>query len=161
VATQTRQTTRLGTRSPAVVPAFVTGFGLGAFIDGIVLHQLLQWHHLVSAYTPADDLAGLEHNTFWDGIFHIAAWWLVLGGVLWLWHRRRATPTLPLGGLVGLLLIGWGVFNVVDQFVFHMALGAHHIRMVDNYQVYDWGFTALGVALAALGWLLLRRAQTR
>jgi uncharacterized membrane protein len=156
VATRTSEATRLGSRSPAVLPAFVTGFGLGAFIDGIVLHQLLQWHHLVSAYTPTDDLAGLEHNTFWDGVFHVAAWWLVLGGLLWLWRRRDTTPGLPLG----MLLIGWGVFNVVDQLVFHMALGAHHIRMVDNYQVYDWGFTALGVGLAALGWLLVGRAQT-
>jgi uncharacterized membrane protein len=150
-----------GTRSPAVVPALVTGFGLGAFIDGIVLHQLLQWHHLVNASTPADDLAGLEYNTFWDGVFHVAAWWLVLGGLLWLWRRRAATPGLALGGLVGMLLIGWGVFNVVDQLVFHLALGAHHIRMVDNYQVYDWGFTALGVGLAALGWLLVRRSPAR
>jgi uncharacterized membrane protein len=143
VATRTREASRLGTRSPAVVPAFVTGMGLGAFIDGIILHQVLQWHHLVSAYTPDDDLAGLKRNTFWDGVFHVAAWWLVLGG------------------LVGTMLIGWGVFNVVDQLVFHMALGAHHIRMVDNYKVYDWGFTALGVGLAALGWLLLRRTQPR
>jgi uncharacterized membrane protein len=60
-----------------------------------------------------------------------------------------------------MLLIGWGTFNVVDQFVFHLALGAHHIRMVDDYQVYDWGFTALGVVLVALGWLLVHRAQTR
>jgi uncharacterized membrane protein len=161
VATRTREATRLGARSPAVVPAFITGMGLGAFIDGIILHQVLQWHHLVSAYTPDDDLAGLERNTFWDGVFHVAAWWLVLGGLLWLWRRRAATPGLPLGGLVGTMLIGWGVFNVVDQLVFHMALGAHHIRMVENYQVYDWSFTALGVALAALGWLLLRRTQPR
>jgi uncharacterized membrane protein len=161
VATRTREASRLGTRSPAVVPAFVTGMGLGAFIDGIILHQVLQWHHLVSAYTPDDDLAGLERNIFWDGVFHVVAWWLVLGGLLWLWRRRAATPALPLGGLVGTMLIGWGVFNVVDQLVFHLALGAHHIRMVDNYQVYDWGFTALGVGLAALGWLLLRRTQPR
>ena len=28
-------------------PLLLTGFGLGAFLDGIVLHQVLQWHHLV------------------------------------------------------------------------------------------------------------------
>ena len=24
------------------------GLGLGGFIDGIVLHQILQWHHMVT-----------------------------------------------------------------------------------------------------------------
>ena len=24
------------------------GIGLGGFVDGIVLHQVLQWHHMVS-----------------------------------------------------------------------------------------------------------------
>ena len=24
------------------------GLGLGGFIDGIMLHQILQWHHMVS-----------------------------------------------------------------------------------------------------------------
>ena len=47
------------------------GLGLGGFFDGIVLHQILQWHHmLTSAGVPADTVAGLKLNTFWDGLFH-------------------------------------------------------------------------------------------
>ena len=36
------------------------GLGLGGFFDGIVLHQLLQWHHMVSnveSFSP-DTVAG-------------------------------------------------------------------------------------------------------
>ncbi|HZW43946.1 MAG TPA: DUF2243 domain-containing protein [Dermatophilaceae bacterium] len=125
-------------------PILVTGFGLGAILDGIILHQVLQWHHLVSGYRTADALAALEYNTFWDGIFHLVSWAIVFGGLLWLVQSRSDLREVGLRLYVGWTLMGWGAFNIVDQVVFHMLLGAHHIRMVDNYQMYDWGYTALG-----------------
>ena len=133
------------------------GFGLGMFIDGIVLHQLLQWHHLVAEYESMDNLAGLEENTFWDGVFHASAWVVTLAGMVLLWRSRRAAAPLPGRALAGLLLIGWGAFHVVDQVVFHLILEAHHIRMVDDYELYDWSFFAVGLVFAAVGWLLVRR----
>lgn len=136
-----------------VGPALVVGFGLGAMLDGIVLHQVLQWHHLVSNFPSAEGLAGLEHNTFWDGVFHLAAWAVVVVGVLWLWTARAGSRRRGLRALVGSLLMGWGAFNVVDQVVFHLLLNAHHIRMVENYWVYDWAYTGLGVMLIVIGWL--------
>jgi len=33
---------------PSKVSGLLYGLGLGGFIDGIVLHQILQWHHMVS-----------------------------------------------------------------------------------------------------------------
>ena len=148
--------TDTGTSRRARVPAAVTGFGLGAFLDGIVLHQVLQWHHLVVARTPADDLAGLEANVVWDGLFHLASWTVVLAGVLWLVHRAADVRALGTRGVAAFLLVGWGMFNVVDEVAFHLLLGAHHIRMVDDYLVYDLAYTALGVALVVLGLLLNR-----
>ena len=51
------------------------GLGLGGFFDGIVLHQVLQWHHmLTSAGYPPDSVANLEVNTFWDGLFHASTY---------------------------------------------------------------------------------------
>jgi uncharacterized membrane protein len=143
--------------SASVRPLVVTGFGLGAFLDGIVLHQVLQWHHLVVDLRPADDLAGLEANTVWDGLFHLAAWLVVLAGLLWTARSREALRPVPWRALTGALLVGWGAFNITDQVVFHMLLGAHHIRMVEDYQVYDWGYTALGAAFV-VGGLALSRA---
>jgi len=43
--------------------------------------------------------------------------------------------------------------------VFHLILGAHHIRMVSNYQIYDWTYTGLGIVLIGIGWLLEYRAK--
>jgi uncharacterized membrane protein len=35
---------------------------MGGFFDGIVLHQILQWHHMLSSAHPADSLAALQLN---------------------------------------------------------------------------------------------------
>lgn len=49
------------------------GLGLGGFFDGIVLHQVLQWHHmLTSAGFPASDLPSMRINTLADGLFNAA-----------------------------------------------------------------------------------------
>ena len=50
---------------PAAAPALLFGMGIGGFVDGIVLHQLLQWHHmLTSAGYSADSVHNLEVNVF-------------------------------------------------------------------------------------------------
>ena len=36
--------------------AIVLGFALGGFFDGIVLHQILQWHHLLSLVPAVDSI---------------------------------------------------------------------------------------------------------
>jgi len=142
--------------APLPWPLVLTGFGLGAFLDGIVLHQVLQWHHLVSELDPPDDLAGLEANTFWDGLFHLGAWLVVVVGLVWTVRSRPVLRPVPARRLLGALLVGWGAFNITDQVVFHLLLEAHHIRMVEDYQLYDWGYTALGAALIAVGARLAR-----
>src|SRR5438045_8627709 len=79
------------------------GLGLGGFFDGIVLHQLLQWHHmLTSAGYPADSVRNLRINTLWDGVFHSATYVFVGAGLVVLWrapHGRdiRWAPR-PLAG---------------------------------------------------------------
>ncbi len=35
------------TPSPKL-PGLLLGIGLGGFVDGIVLHQILQWHHMLT-----------------------------------------------------------------------------------------------------------------
>jgi Predicted membrane protein (DUF2243) len=56
------------------------GLGLGGFFDGIVLHQILQWHHLVSQVEPVTTVAGLKINTLADGLFHGATYLFTLRG---------------------------------------------------------------------------------
>jgi hypothetical protein len=69
-------------RGPSFGPAGVLlGIGLGGFIDGILLHQILQWHHMISHDEPVDTVLGLERNTLWDGLFHAFTWAAVLVGL--------------------------------------------------------------------------------
>jgi len=46
------------------------GIGMGGFLDGILFHQLLQVHNMLSNLYPPDTLVHLEINMFWDGLFH-------------------------------------------------------------------------------------------
>ncbi len=81
-----------------VAAAIILGVGLGIFFDGIVLHQLLQWHHLVSNWSPAETVEGMEFNTYWDGMLHGFAYACVAVGIFLLWRASRVEGCGPAGG---------------------------------------------------------------
>ncbi len=70
-----------------------------------------------------------------------------------------------LASFIGLLLIGWGLFNLVERVLNHYLIGIHHVR--DDLpaglgrQLWDFGFLLWGAAMAAIGWWLARRAPAR
>jgi uncharacterized membrane protein len=136
------------------------GIGLGGFVDGIVLHQVLQWHHMVSDVEafPVTTVAGLEANTLADGFFHIGSWLFVVGAsfvTLAHWQQGRLAPgwRLHLGGV----LMGWGAFNIVEGLVNHQVLGVHHVRDdLGGPVAWDVGFLLVSVALVLAGWWLHR-----
>ena len=124
-----------------------------------MLHQVLQWHNLVSRKVTNQTLAGLQTNLFWDGVFHLGTTLLLVVGLLLLWRawEGRSHATGNLSALVGIAFVGWGTFHVVDQLVFHELLNLHDVREdVANAPLYNWGFLAVGLVVAALGWALLR-----
>jgi uncharacterized membrane protein len=96
-----------------LAPGVWLGIGLGGIVDGIVLHQILQWRHMVtSAGYPPDSLPNLVVNTLFDGLFHATTW-----------MSQRRTPVLrdlgflALGALlvlVGLTLARRGGTRVAD-----------------------------------------------
>jgi uncharacterized membrane protein len=87
----------------------VPSLGLGGFLDGIVLHELLQWRYMVSNVDFFDPttLPGLQANTLADGMFYSATYLLTIAGLALLWlampRGRRGTTR----ELVGLLILGW------------------------------------------------------
>ena len=36
------------------------GLGLGGFFDGIILHQVLRWHHMLSSWYPVNTIENFE-----------------------------------------------------------------------------------------------------
>ncbi len=145
-------------RGRFMIAAVLLGLGLGGFFDGIVLHQILQWHHLVSTPTPPTTLENLELNTVGDGLFHAATWIVTVAGVFVLMASNGARHE---GGatrrFVGGLLIGWGLFNVVEGIIDHHLLNLHHVRPGPDEFLYDVAFLAWGTAMIVVGWALARR----
>ena len=147
-----------------VSAGILLGLGLGGFFDGIVLHQLLQWHHLVtSAGYPPDSVENLKVNTLWDGLFHALTYVFVALGLAVLWRAaRRAHLRWSSKLLIGTLLMGFGLFNLVEGTVSHQILGIHHVNETaprEQWIYWDMGFLAWGAAMLAGGWLLLRAGR--
>jgi uncharacterized membrane protein len=139
------------------------GIGLGGFFDGIVLHQILQWHHMLSSQGsyPTTTVAGLRVNILWDGLFHAATYVATAAGLVLLWSAaRRPHASWPTPRLIGLLLMGWGAFNVVEGLVDHQLLGIHHVNETvprEQWLWWDLGFLVWGTLMLLGGWALARR----
>lgn len=140
------------------------GLGLGGFFDGIVLHQILQWHHMVtSAGYPPDSVENLKLNTLLDGIFHASTYIFVVLGLIILWRtarRRHLRWSSKL--LTGTMLIGFGAFNLVEGLVDHHLLGIHHVNETvprEQWIYWDVGFLIWGAAMLVGGWALYRAGQ--
>ncbi|WP_331733363.1 DUF2243 domain-containing protein (plasmid) [Streptomyces sp. NBC_00080] len=160
---------RIGLSQPRSIqlPGIVLGVGMGGFVDGILLHQLLQWHHMLSStnqdhigvrYYDPHTVSGLEMNTLWDGIFHTVCWLSVLLGLAVLYtrvthNRRRVWASRVLWGW---MLVGWGLFNLVEGVLDHHVLGIHHVHAGEGQVWWDIGFLVLGALLVAGGYLLQR-----
>ncbi|WP_420123519.1 DUF2243 domain-containing protein [Nakamurella sp.] len=161
--------TPAATRRGIVLPGIVLGVGLGGFVDGILLHQILQWHHMLSstgsdsvgiAPYPVDTVHGLQMNTLWDGLFHVVTWLSILLGLALLYARITGSRgrIWTSRALWGCIVAGWGLFNLVEGVIDHHLLGIHHVRSGEHQTAWDVGFLGLGALLVAGGWLLHRTA---
>ncbi|MEU3825728.1 DUF2243 domain-containing protein [Streptomyces sp. SID486] len=167
MATTVRDTSAGTTPASLQLPGLLLGVGLGGFVDGILLHQLLQWHHMLTStnhdrigvkYYDPDTVSGLRMNTVWDGVFHTVCWLAVLTGLAVLYarvttDRRRVWASRVLWGWI---LAGWGLFNLVEGVLDHHVLGIHHVHGGPHQVWWDIAFLVLGALLLAGGWLLQR-----
>jgi uncharacterized membrane protein len=142
--------------------ALLLGAGLGAFLDGIVLHQVLQWHAMVSSVTPPVDLVSSKVNMFWDGVFHLYSWLATGVAVAILVVRLPKTQRIRHGRfVVGGALAGFGLFNLVEGLIDHQIFGIHHVHPGRGELAWDLGFLALGAALIVVGTVLASWALRR
>ncbi len=142
------------TTAPHAVPTaslFLLGFALSGFFDGILLHQILQWHHLLSAFE-----ADLRFQVIADGWFHLGMYAVGAAGLWGLWRGRRGLAGGGAARVSGWGLIGFGAWHVADALLSHWLLGIHRIRMDSAVPLaWDIGWLALfGLAPVGLGlWL--------
>lgn len=128
------------------------GFGLIAFVDETVFHQLLRWHHFYDKSTTDIGLIS-------DGIFHAFSWFATIAG-LFLFADLRRRNGLIFQRWLGGVLLGIGVFQLYDGIIQHKWMRIHQIRYVDNVIVYDiiWNVSALIILLIGL-FLLFRSSK--
>lgn len=140
---------------PLALAGYALGFGLGGFFDGILLHQILQWHHLLSGLSEAR--LDVRFLVMADGLFHALMYAITAIGLWFLW-RGRLDWSMPGGDrtLAGLALIGFGAWHVIDALLSHWLLGIHRIRM-DTEVPLMWDILwlmAFGIFPLVSGWLL-------
>lgn len=145
---------------PLFTTAMILGIGTGGFVDGIVLHQILQWHEMLSNRIPATDYLGKTVNMFWDGVFHAFVLLVTVVGIVLLWRLLQRRDINRSGYLLsGGLLAGWGAFNLIEGVIDHHLLKLHNVReLTKNPAVWNAGFLAFAVLLLFLGYGLRRKA---
>jgi uncharacterized membrane protein len=160
VSAPQRETTR-----PASIaaPAIVMGAGIGGFIDGILAHQIFQWHGMLTQLYPNTTMEHMELNMLADGLFHVVTLSFVLAGSYLLWARaRRGAWRWTWRSLTGWMLVGWGLFNLIEGTLNHHLLQLHRVNpAAANPLAWDLGFLVLGALLVVGGRLLARRDSPR
>jgi uncharacterized membrane protein len=135
---------------------YLLGFALGGFFDGILLHQILQWHHLLSAIDGAD----IRFQIAADGYFHALMYIIAAIGLWLLWTAHRSAGHHTGRRLLAAILIGFGGWHAVDAVLSHWLIGIHRIRM-DSDRPLLWDLLWLGLfgLIPLLAGLLMRKGQ--
>ena len=145
-------------RGPLISAGILLGIGLGGFLDGIVFHQILQTHNMLSNKIPPDTLVNAKINMTWDGYFHAMVWLITVIGVYRLFRAAKREDVVWSGKILfGAWLAGWGLFNLVEGVIDHHILQLHHVmEYAINKQPYDLAFLASGVLFLLIGWMIIR-----
>jgi uncharacterized membrane protein len=134
--------------------SFLLGFGLLGAADGIILHQLLQWH---SFYMHTDH----PHRIVSDGLFHASSVVIILVGTFILVRSASLLSSRNRWALVlGYLSIGGGAFHLLDTIINHWWLQTHHIRQGHPDEAwYDVYYLLIGIVLLLVGLVTGRKAM--
>jgi uncharacterized membrane protein len=127
------------------------GVGLVAFIDEMVFHQLLHWHHF---YDKSTTNVGLIS----DGFFHALSWLTTVGALFLVADLRRRNAWNGERWL-GSVLLGAGLFQFYDGTVQHKLMMLHQIRYNVVILPYDliWNLTA--ISMIVIGYYLVRKSK--
>lgn len=146
-------------RQPLIVAGILLGLGQAGFFDGIVFHQLLQWHHMFTNVETSNTVSGLELNTLGDGLFHLVDWLFTLSGLIVLWLAvKRNDVDLSTSILIGAFCIGAGMFNITEGILSHHIFQIHHVKPGAHQLAWDLSFIGAGMLSAIIGGIILKRS---
>ena len=130
-------------------------FGVGyiAFVDEMVFHQLLRWHHFYDKSTTDIGLIS-------DGLFHAFSWFATVGG-LFLFADLRRRNAFWLKRWMGGVFFGAGLFQLYDGIIQHKFMLLHQIRYVENVILYDIVWNGLALIMIINGLVNLNRTKNK
>jgi len=133
------------------IAAFILGVGLLGAVDGIVFHQLLQWHHMVLS-------PNIQLEIITDGLFTAAfSALLIWGGIKIFQDARNDELGASWRVFMSGIFMGGGVFNLVEGIVDHHILQVHRVKpTAENPMLYDLAFLASGILLVLIGFMIKR-----
>lgn len=137
---------------------YLLGFAMGGFFDGILLHQILQWHHLLSGLTGGP-WSSLAVQVTVDGLFHALMYLIAAAGLVLLFGARAeaARPGMP-RLLWAAFWIGFGLWHAIDAVFSHWITGIHRIKMdAGSPLAWDIAWLAVFGVIPLLLGLWLRR----
>lgn len=129
------------------------GFGVIAFIDEVVFHQLLHWHHFYDKSTRDIGLVS-------DGLFHAFSFFATIGSSFMLADLRRRNA-FWLRRWVGGILLGIGSFQLYDGIIQHKLMRLHQIRYNVAIAPYDWTWNLVALALLIAGIVITLQTSPR
>jgi uncharacterized membrane protein len=140
-----------------ITSGVLLGIGLGGFLDGIIFHQILQVHSLLSAKLPQDVLVNVKTSMVGDGLFHLLTWMITAAGLYMFWKAVKSGEQVLAGrSFFGCMLAGWGLFNLVEGLADHYLLQVHHVVETKGLSVYDHLFLLSGIVFIIVGWKMMR-----
>ncbi|AFS70405.1 Hypothetical protein Eab7_1274 [Exiguobacterium antarcticum B7] len=132
---------------------FLFGLGLIAFLDEVMFHQLLGWHHF---YDKSTTSVGL----FSDGLFHAFSWFATVAALFLVADLRRRQTFWLMRWISG-VLIGVGVFQLYDGLVQHKVFRLHQIRYEVDILPYDIIWNTSATLILCLGLVLFMKTNRR
>lgn len=149
-----------GSVRPVAVAGAMFGVGLGAALDTVLFHLVLQHHHLVSGLVDPASEAGLRTNVLADGLFLLLTIGVMGVGVARLWTLARDPRVRwAADAYVGGVVVGVALFNLFDGVVNHALLGLHH-AVEPRLDAYDAAWVAISLVLLGAGWYVVRASET-
>jgi len=128
---------------------FLFGVGLAAFLDEVIFHQVLHWHHFY-------DQATTDIGLISDGLFHAFSWFLTIGG-LFLFADLRRREALQIKKWWGGVFLGLGAFQLYDGTIQHKVMKIHQIRYNVDVIPYDIVWNLIAIGFLMVGWQFMKR----
>ncbi|MCJ7843482.1 DUF2243 domain-containing protein [Lederbergia sp. NSJ-179] len=136
-------------KNRSFIGAFVFGMGIIGMLDGIFLHQIFQFHSIYMYTNRFNQIVS-------DGLFHLFVTVIMFIGGYLLWESDSKKLHKPKHIFWAGILLGGGIFNLIEGIVNHHLLQIHHVYYHTNHVLlFDLLYDAFSLILIALGLYLL------